>query len=560
MFFVKIFLFLLLAELGYLAKSQRGNIEIVLLHTNDMHARFVETNRRGNVCHEKDKMAKQCYGGFSRISSKIKQFRKGNNDVLFLNAGDTFQGTPAYTIFKHNITSEMMNLLKFDGISLGNHEFDDDIRGLAPYLKDLKVPVLAANIDASGEPSLTNLKPSIIVTKNHLQIGIIGYLSTDTKFLSKPNKLKYTSEVSAINEEAKNLRARGANVIIAVGHAGLTKDIEIAKNCPEVDLIVGGHSHTFLYTGTPPDIDTPKDNYPVVVTQPSGKKVPIVQAYAYTKYLGYLKLKFNSTGSLLSWKGQPILLDHTVKQDPVILKVLKKKYLPAIDKYGKRVVGVSRVFLNGDYRTCRFQECNMGNLLTDAFLYGHVASNQDTNISKVWTDASIVLYQAGGIRAAIDVNITGGSITRHELDNVLPFSGDLSVSPVPGSTLRKALEHAVHRYTLKQGYGEFLQVSGLQVVYDLNQDSGSRVKSVKVKCNECSVPRFEELDENRIYNVIINKFIKDGGDGFEMFKDLEVLKILPDIDIEMVDVYIGRLSPIYPAVEGRIIVKGKPKE
>ena len=104
------------------------------------------------------------------------------------------------------------------------------------------------------------------------------------------------------------------NIIIAVGHSGFKKDMEIAKHVPLVDVVVGGHSNTFLYTGTPPSNEVPVGLYPTIVVQSSGKKVPVVQAYAYTKYLGHLDLVFGDNGVLKGWSGKPILLDHSYPQ------------------------------------------------------------------------------------------------------------------------------------------------------------------------------------------------------------------------------------------------------
>jgi 5'-nucleotidase len=87
------------------------------------------------------------------------------------------------------------------------------------------------------------------------------------------------------------LKAQGINIIIALGHSGLDRDKEIAAACPDIDFLIGGHSHSFLYSGNMPDIDHPVGPYPVVVKQKSGKEVPVVQSYAFTKYLGQLRLK-----------------------------------------------------------------------------------------------------------------------------------------------------------------------------------------------------------------------------------------------------------------------------
>lgn len=92
------------------------------------------------------------------------------------------------------------------------------------------------------------------------------------------------------SEEAKALQNKNVNIIIALGHSGYEMDKEIAKNCPLVDIVIGGHSNTFLYNGEQPDIEQIQGPYPTVIEQKSGKKVPVIQAYAYTKYLGELKL------------------------------------------------------------------------------------------------------------------------------------------------------------------------------------------------------------------------------------------------------------------------------
>lgn len=92
------------------------------------------------------------------------------------------------------------------------------------------------------------------------------------------------------SEEAEALKNKGVNIMIALGHSGYEVDMEIAKNCPLIDIVIGGHSNTFLYTGEQPDIEQPDGPYPTVIKQSSGKEVPVVQAYAFTKYLGEVEL------------------------------------------------------------------------------------------------------------------------------------------------------------------------------------------------------------------------------------------------------------------------------
>jgi 2',3'-cyclic-nucleotide 2'-phosphodiesterase (5'-nucleotidase family) len=115
------------------------------------------------------------------------------------------------------------------------------------------------------------------------------------------SNIKYTNIYFHSNcycsAEATALKNRGVNILIALGHSGYDVDQQIGINCPDIDVVIGGHSNTFLYNGRQPDVEKIEGPYPTIVTQKSGKKVPIVQAYAYTKYLGHLKLNVSKIGS-----------------------------------------------------------------------------------------------------------------------------------------------------------------------------------------------------------------------------------------------------------------------
>merc|ERR1712235_93038 len=111
----------------------------------------------------------------------------------------------------------------------------------------------------------------------------------------------------------------------------------------DVDVVVGGHSNTFLFTGSDyPSIEKPVGPYPTIVKQPNGKQVPVIQAYAYSKYLGYLNLTFNNNGDLIKYKGNPILLSQDKPQDPSVLRQIKP-YKGEIKKFQQEVVGITNV-------------------------------------------------------------------------------------------------------------------------------------------------------------------------------------------------------------------------
>ncbi|KAH8325189.1 hypothetical protein KR074_009323, partial [Drosophila pseudoananassae] len=264
-----------------------------------MHSRFEQTNARCGNCLSEDARRNKCYGGFARVAHMWyrKEAEAGGTPVIYLNAGDTYSGKSWFTIHRHKIVSDFLNKLSPDAICLGNHEFDHNIKGLVPFLNAAKFPIVACNLDVSEEPEMAaskQLSKSAILNVDGVKVGVIGYLTPDTQFWTPRNSVKFFEEVSSINAEAKRLKEDGINIIIALGHSGYEKDMEIAKDCPEVDIVVGGHSHTYLDANKPvahlsaTNPEAVRGPYPTTVVQDSGKKVPVVQVYAFTKYMGFL--------------------------------------------------------------------------------------------------------------------------------------------------------------------------------------------------------------------------------------------------------------------------------
>lgn len=207
---------------------------------------------------------------------------------------------------------------------------------------------------------------------------------------------------------------------------------------------------------------------------------------------------------MLSWSGQPIVLNASIERDPDVLALLDS-YRPGVLALTKETLGVTKVFLDGT--SCREFECNLGNMITDAMVY----TNAINYTGKYWTDAGIALMQGGGIRASATI----GNITKFDLTTMLPFNNGLLKLNVTGHTLMEALERSVVRYTGDRG--EFLQMSGLQVVYNLTRPANQRVTSVQAICNECEMPSYSPLKLDSYYPVIISTFVYDGGDDFSMF-------------------------------------------
>ncbi|XP_063706001.1 protein 5NUC-like [Culicoides brevitarsis] len=536
------------------ANKNQETFEFLLLHNNDMHGRFEETDEYTNDCPKEDKKANKCYGGFARVANVIRKHRQnaasGNGPpVLYLNAGDTYTGTPWFSLNKENITTEFLNALAPEAMCLGNHEFDFGLEHLAPHLKDLKFPILAANLNYSAVPELSSieqLKKSTVLDVNGTKVGVIGYITPETNELSLVEYVDFTDEIEAINQEAALLRSQDVKIIIALGHSGIEKDLEIAEKCPLVDLVVGAHSHTYL--GKKQDIEVPYGPYPMVVTQKNSKrKVPVVQAYAFTKYMGSLLLKFDTQGNLLSWSGTPLLLDNKIPKESDIEAMLEK-YRPAIEEYGNLVIGYTAVLFDG--HTCRYRECNFGNFITDAMVFQHAINY--TSSSGEWTDAAIGMMQAGGIRGTIDENT---NITKLNLNTVMPFEDRVTILDLMGQDIVEVLEHSVHRYDPIVRNGEFMQVSGLKIRYNVSKPVGQRVNHVEVRCASCRVPEYFPIQLNETYRVLMNEYPFHGGDGYTMLKN-KPGNITKLIDIDNVIQYLARKTPVYLQRESRIVFEG----
>uniref|UniRef100_A0A0K8V9W0 apyrase n=1 Tax=Bactrocera latifrons TaxID=174628 RepID=A0A0K8V9W0_BACLA len=338
-----------------------------IIHINDFHARFESTDTSGGTCDA----GEECIGGLARTIYTVKRLleeQKDQNPVYF-NAGDSFQGTLWYNIGRWNVTSQFLNMLPADAMTLGNHEFDHGIEGVVPFLESINSPMLVANMDARDEPDMQGkYQKSIIIERSNRKIGVIGVILETTYDLANTGNLIFQNESTAIREEAQKLREQGANIIIAITHCGYDVDKLIAQHAADdVDVIVGSHSHTFLYTGDKlPGPDKPYGPYPTEVVHENGHRILIVQAAAYAKYVGNITVYFDDDGNVVDYSGAPIYMGSSVPEDKEVLK-LKQIWATNITTEGNVVVGTSRVTLPN--YNCAQTECNIGNLYTDAILH-----------------------------------------------------------------------------------------------------------------------------------------------------------------------------------------------
>ncbi|MBB3395217.1 MULTISPECIES: 5'-nucleotidase C-terminal domain-containing protein [unclassified Rhizobium] len=508
-----------------------ADYELNILHINDFHSRIESINKFDSTCSAEEEGKKECFGGAARLKTAIDQRRDALNgkNVLLLNAGDNFQGSLFYTTYKGAVEAEVLNEMKFDVMTVGNHEFDDSEDGLATFLDKVKFPVISANVLAGDGSKLGDrIKPSLVLDVGGQKIGIVGAVTNDTEELSSPGpKVMIADDVQTITAAVEDLKKQGISKIIALTHVGYPRDLAAIAKIPDVDVVVGGHSHSLL-SNTDPKAEGP---YPTMVDNPGGYKVPVVQAASYSKYLGDLVVTFDDNGVVKEAKGDPILIDSSFTPDPTLTARIAELAKP-IEELRKKVIGSSEAPIQGDRTVCRVEECSMGNLVADAML--------DRGKSQGMT---IAIQNGGGLRASIDA----GDVTQGEVITVLPFQNTLATFELTGAEIRKALENGLSQ--IEQGAGRFPQVSGLKYTFDRTKPAGNRLVSVEAKEGDAFVP----LDDAKTYGVVTNNFMRAGGDGYSIFETAG--KNAYDFGPDLADVtaeYIAAHSPYKPYTDGRV--------
>ncbi|XP_031571054.1 snake venom 5'-nucleotidase-like [Actinia tenebrosa] len=549
--------FTVLVFLNFLEKIY--GFKLTIVHTNDFHSRFEEMDVNGRMCFQRDREAGLCYGGVARRATEIKRIRSQEKNVVLLDAGDVFTGTLWYVVYRGNATWKFMNELGYDAMTLGNHDFDDGPANTARFLSNINCSVVISNLDASKEPTWSRDPPLFVKSKVLViggeKVGIVGYTLQSISSVSHPGpNLRFLPEIESVRSAVSDLKRQGINKIIALGHAGILVDKKIAEQVDGVDVVVGGHSHTFLYSGNPIKEHSPKGPYPVVVDSSSnpGQQVPVVQDYAFGLYLGRLEVEFNSEGKVTNWSGQPILLDNNVTMDANMLReinIMKKK----VDEISEMKLGRTLVYLNGNPKECGIKECNLGNIITDAMVFYY--ANQTAN-SNQWTEVSVAFQMSGSIVVSIDTS-PQEYITFGHVYNSLPYNNTYDLIELKGTDLKAVLEYSVSTYDPLNPQAIFLQVSGLHVQYDVSKPSGQRVVSVKVRCSACREPVYHPLRDNTIYKVVAPSYIVKGGAGYTVLKEKTLSRVVGSHESDILAFYLKANDPVATGVEGRITFVGR---
>ncbi|WP_462408486.1 bifunctional metallophosphatase/5'-nucleotidase [Neobacillus sp. Marseille-QA0830] len=505
--------------------------ELTIMHTNDTHAHLDNVARR---------------------ISAINQVRAEKKNTLLLDAGDVFSGTLYFNEYKGLADLEFMNLVGYDAMTFGNHEFDEGTSTLSNFVKEADFPLVSANVNFSKDVNLTNrfhettakhpedgnIYNGIIKVVNGEKIGIFGLTTAETKDISSPGPdVVFENYIEEAKQAVDDFKKQGVNKVIALSHLGFDdgggdNDLTLAKEVEGIDVIVGGHSHTKL--------DAP------FIDKTGEEPTVIVQANEYSKYLGTVDLKFNKQGKVTEADGKLIDLDqknaegaYVIPDNPQAAQILETKYKPAIVAKQQTVIGKTTVDLIGGNPPARTGETNLGNLITDGMLAKAKTINPET----------VIAFQNGG---GIRTTVPAGDITLAKVLEIMPFGNALAIMKLTGAEIKQALEFSVK--DAPKAFGGFLQVSGLKFTYDSNKPVGERVQSIEVKENGFN---YTAIDPKKTYVVANNIFTAKGGDGFDVFAQAYSEGRVSEpgfVDWETFADYVGSFEnqTVSPSLEGRI--------
>jgi 2',3'-cyclic-nucleotide 2'-phosphodiesterase (5'-nucleotidase family) len=491
--------------------------KISIVNTADVHGHILYDDEVGGYYSLEDV---SLIMGLPLAKSFTDETKRLNKNTLVLDCGDMFHGTNEANVDQGKGVVEVVNLFGYNAMVPGNHDFNFGFQRLLEIQSQLSFPIISANIYQNGKLVFDEYQ---IYNMDGVKIGVFG-LTTPTALmyntaLEGNNGVTIEDPVQAAARVVAKLRPQ-VDAIVLISHLGDDVDTKVAqemmtisfaqltKRVKGIDLILAGHYH-HLYRSA---------------IKIKGTNTYLAEAGAWTTHVGIADLYFkNHKVAKMNWRvettGDKSRMDKT-------MDAIAQKYYRVAFEQGKKVIGTATVKLNGIRSLLRSQETNLGDMVADAM--------------KEAGKADLTLMNGGGIRESIPQ----GEVSLYKIGKVLPFSNSLVTIELKGDTIYKAVERGLRVYP-SDANGPFLQVSGIQYVFDASKNAGERLLSITMDG--------KPLDRNTYYKVATNDYMYNGGDDYKELKDAKVLSrggLLKDVLAE----YIKSKGEVAPAEEGRIKV------
>lgn len=408
--------------------------------------------------------------------------------VIMLSSGDNFLAGPELNASiedENNFFDAIgLNLIGYDAICIGNHEFDFGPDFLADFINAFNgtTPFLSSNLDFSGEPNLQSLvnsgdiAPNTVLTVNGRQIGVIGATTPQLPFVSTPGGVEVDDNVASIvQSQIDSFLNSGIQIIILISHLqSVNEDIELIQQLSGLDLVIAGggdellaNDDDLLIPGDEEDIFGP---YPIIQEDADGREIPVVTTSGQYRYVGRIILNFDEFGEVLFIDSDsgPVRVvggdePDAVEPDPALQAMVVDPVQASVDDLETNVIATSEVDLNGLRSDIRTIETNQGNLIADAIL--DQAVEEFTNLQVIDGMPVIGMANGGGIRN--DSIIPAGDITELDTFSMLPFSNFITiVDNISPTQFKEILENAVS--AVEDVAGRFPQIAGFSFTWDAN--------------------------------------------------------------------------------------------
>jgi 2',3'-cyclic-nucleotide 2'-phosphodiesterase (5'-nucleotidase family) len=539
-----LFLLVLVGLAPLAALGSNGTFTLTVLSTNDTHGQPLPYPFSGAVDLGGTNWSAPAAGGIAARKTYFDQVKATQPDTLIVDAGDVNTGNIVSNLFEAKPDILAMNVAGYQAMALGNHEFDVSQKSLLERRADAAFPFLSANtyVKATGKRLVD---PYTLVKLKDLTVAVIGVTTTDTPTAVMPANvatLEFRDPAIEIRALLPEVRAK-ADFVVVLSHLGLPEDRKLAAQVGGIDLIIGGHSHTYMTAAE-------------VVNG-----VPIFQAFTGGVFVGRVDVAF-SAGKVASVQAapQPINLAVELKDGQTAQGTVKeikgKKYdfpggyfepdaavtavlQPFADQVTKDMdtviataTGEFPHAINGLTNYPRRDDTALTNVLVDAM--------REATSAKVGKTVDVFLQNGGGIRAPIPA----GPVTKRTIYTVLPFDNTIMTAKLTGAQLmdllvKKALPVAVANWNEKYSGpdGSFLQVSGMSYTLDL---AAKTVSDVKVGG--------QPLDPAKTYLIATQNFMMTGGDGYTALKDATDVYSTSVFQRDMVIDWVKQKGTLDPAV------------
>ncbi|CCN81555.1 putative 5'-nucleotidase [Vibrio nigripulchritudo SFn27] len=538
-------------------KKQNKKATLTIAHINDTHSYFEPSTIQLHLNIGGRQMSPFIsVGGFARISNRLHQIRKNaesqNRRFLFFHAGDCFQGTLYFSLFKGRANAEMLSALNPDAMVVGNHELDMGNEPVADFLDHISFPMIASNWDLSSEldkPNRLSDKANLHTYKKEKSHGswltfdadgeeiAVFSLSLDKMAdISNPDAdTPFLNAKETAEQTIKAIQSSGINKIILLSHLGYEEDKQLAEEIDGVSLIIGGHTH--VIQGDFTDIGLTKhDDYGLLI---NGTRV--VQAGCYAQFMGHCEIDFDEAGNVTRFEGKNELLvgrrlamdasldelvddsvyDRTQSviyshpnvirctKDQAIKAILDDKYRPQVNEIRARVIGEA----SKTYRHVRIPDeegpSELAPIVCRSFV--EVMNNDGHNVE-------FAVHNAGGVRNSLPE----GKITVDEVaGKLLPFAIPVGYYNIKGKYVRQMLEGAINNAlsngVVGTGSGSYPYTYNLRFEYDADAELGNRMSTLEIRRGEL----WEEVEDDKIYRGCSTAYTMKGKEGYDAVLKME---------------------------------------